>query len=202
MGNMMTQLKGTIQGTPKQGAVISPPSGQQQQPGQYRPPPVQMQQPGQYGPSPIQMQQPGQYGPPAVQMQQPIPYSHGQSYPYGSSMPGYPGPPPVSYPYNQNQNQNQSSPNENDFYLSNLTGLHPVDIVQLRREFSNYTNSYGVIDREGFRKLYIASLLNTTWEIIAHDSEVAFRNFDVHQTGGLDFNEYITACSHIMKEHA
>lgn len=89
---------------------------------------------------------------------------------------------------------------ENDAFLSNLTGWSVQDIERLRQEFNVYSNQMGVIDREGFRKLYIASLLNMTWEAVEHDSEAAFRNFDINQTGFLDFNEYITACSRMSRE--
>jgi len=172
MGNSMKRFRKNAQVSPQQRAVYLPAYGQ-----------------------PMVQQKPGQYGPTAVQMQQQVPYTYGPSYSNGSSMPRYPGPPPVSYPYNQNQ----SSPNENDNFISNLTGFQPTDVQQLRLEFSDYANSYGVIDREGFRKFYIASLLNTTWRTIEYDAEVAFRNFDVNQSDAVDFYEYITTCSRILR---
>jgi hypothetical protein len=84
--------------------------------------------------------------------------------------------------------------------ISNLTGWSVQEIERLRQEFLSYTNHYGVIDREGFRKLYLASLLNMTWEALERDSEAAFRNFDINLTGFLDFNEYITACSRMSRD--
>jgi hypothetical protein len=118
------------------------------------------------------------------------------SYPSAPFMPRYPVSPSLSLP----NAQNQGSSYENDAFLSNLTGWSLQDIERLRHEFLSYTNAYGVIDRDGFRKLYVASLLNMTWEALERDAEAAFRNFDINQTGGLDFNEYITACSRMTRE--
>jgi hypothetical protein len=118
------------------------------------------------------------------------------SYPSAPFMPRYPVSSPLSLP----TAQNQGSSYENDAFLSNLTGWSLQDIERLRHEFLSYTNAYGVIDRDGFRKLYVASLLNMTWEALERDAEAAFRNFDINQTGGLDFNEYITACSRMTRE--
>ncbi|CAF3404788.1 unnamed protein product [Rotaria sp. Silwood1] len=88
---------------------------------------------------------------------------------------------------------------ENDIYLSNITGWSIQDIERLREEFLNYANRYGIIDRDGFRKLYIASLLNTTWPGIEFNTETAFRYFDANQIGALDFNEYVKACSRMAR---
>jgi hypothetical protein len=118
------------------------------------------------------------------------------AYPSGPSMPQYPVSPPLSLP----TGHDTASYYENDSFLANLTGWSVQDIERLRHEFLNYANPLGVIDRDGFRKLYIASLLNMTWEAIEHDAEAAFRNFDINQTGGLDFNEYITACSRMSRD--
>lgn len=136
--------------------------------------------PGQ--PVAVQPQQmPVRFAQPVVPMQQ-------QGY-----RPAYPmGPPPF-------HGQAPGSSYENDMLLSNLSGLSPTDIAHLRHEFYNYANPIGVIDRDGFRKLYIASLVNKTWEEINHEAEMAFRNFDINQTGGLDFNEYISACSRMLR---
>jgi hypothetical protein len=126
--------------------------------------------------------------------QQQAPYR--PAYPSAPSMPHYSVPPPLSLP----TDKSPGSYFENDQFLANLTGWSIQDIERLRHEFLTYTNSYGVIDREGFRKLYIASLLNMTWEAVERDAEAAFRNFDVNQSGVLDFNEYITACSRMARE--
>ena len=133
-------------------------------------------------------QVPARYPPPGPQppMQQPGP-GYQPPYPMGQQPP-YRGPAP-----------NPASSYGNDVLLSNLSGLSPADIAHLRHEFYNYANALGVIDRDGFRKLYIASLVNKTWEEINHEAEMAFRNFDINQTGGLGFNEYISACSRMLR---
>ncbi len=123
-----------------------------------------------------------QYGPAVGQMPQQVPPGYGSTYANG-----YPGPSPMRPSYGK------------DTALSNMTGLSPTDVSRLRLEFFNYANSSGVIDREGFRKLYIASLLNMTWEAIERDAEMAFRTFDANNTGGLDFDEYIIACSRMLR---
>ncbi|CAF1408314.1 unnamed protein product [Rotaria magnacalcarata] len=87
-------------------------------------------------------------------------------------------------------NQNQVS-YENDIFLSNTTGWSINDIERLRVEFTGYANPNGATDRHAFRKLYIASMLNMNLKTIERNAEVAFRSFDVNQTGTLDFNEYI-----------
>lgn len=171
--------------------------------------PMYAQQPGVQAYQPVAAQAP-QYVPvqPAPQLR---PMTYAQPQPsMASYQPGYPSPPslapryppppvssplPLSLPYGQNQNTY-----ENDAFLSNLTGWSIPEIERLRHEFMSYANSYGVIDREGFRKLYVASLLNMTWQALERDSEAAFRNFDVNQTGALDFNEYITACARMARE--
>ncbi|CAF1334981.1 unnamed protein product [Rotaria magnacalcarata] len=112
-------------------------------------------------------------------------------YPNPPGMPRYPMPP---------SGPSASSSYEHDLFLANLTGWSVDDVERLRREFFSYANPRGVIDREGFRKLFIASLLNMTWDAVERDSEIAFRNFDTNQTGGLDFNEYITACSRMTRD--
>lgn len=201
MGNALKGNKGTVQAAPQQGGMYAPYQQQpmvQQQPQyvqqpQYAQQPViqqQQQQQPQYVP-----QQPPQYRPPMFPSQQP---SYQPSYPSAPSMPRYPVQPPLPLP----NDRNPASYYENDAFLSNLTGWSTQDIERLRHEFFSYANSYGVIDREGFRKLYIASLLNMTWDAIERDSEAAFRNFDINQTGFLDFNEYITACSRMARETA
>ena len=110
---------------------------------------------------------------------------------------GYPNAPPMrsGYPI-----QPSVPSYGNDMLLANVTGFSPMDIAHLRMEFYNYANTQGVIDRDGFRKLYIASLVNKTWDAINHEAEIAFRNFDVNRTGGLDFNEYMLACSRMLAD--
>lgn len=184
MGSVMQRFKGGNQAD--QSVVQQPPQIQYGQPG--APMQQQQQMPAQYGQPgvPMQQQMPPRYGPPGGQ----IPPGYGQSYPnappmqrYGSSAPI----PPSSY--------------ENDAYLASMTGISPTDVGQLRMEFYNYANPRGIIDRDGFRKLYVASLLNKTWDMIEREAETAFRTFDVNQTGGLDFNEYMAACGRMLKGH-
>ena len=229
MGNVMKRGPGGAQPAPQQGAVYSPYQQQavvQQQPmvqaqtgvpGQpgmqqapmYMQPPQQaayVQQPQYAAQQPQYAPQQPQYAPqqpaaqyrPAVagypQVQQQAP-AYRPSFPGGPFMPRYNSPSTFSLPHGQNQ-----SSYENDAFLSNLTGWSTQDIERLRHEFLSYTNNNGVIDREGFRKLYVASLLNMTWEALERDAEAAFRNFDINQTGVLDFNEYITACSRMSRE--
>ncbi|CAF2970943.1 unnamed protein product [Rotaria sp. Silwood2] len=126
-----------------------------------------------------QPQQPVQYNPAIVQRQPQVTFQGGLPYssPFITSQTTY----------------------ENDIFLSSLTGWSIQDIERLRQEFLNYANLYGVIDRDGFRKLYIASLLNTTWQGVELNTEAAFRSFDVNQTGALDFNEYIMACLRMIR---
>ena len=179
---------------PQQAAYIQQPQFVAQQPAaQYRPavaayPQIQPQAVGGYP----QVQQPVVGGYPQVQQQA---AQYRPSFPSGSFSPRFNSPPPFSLPNGQN-----ASPYENDAFLSSLTGWPIPDIERLRHEFLSYTNHYGVIDRDGFRKLYVASLLNTTWEGLERDAEAAFRNFDINQTGALDFNEYITACSRMSRD--
>jgi hypothetical protein len=159
------------------------PMQQQPPPAQYGPPgaPMQQQMPPRYGP-PVSQIPPG-YGPPVSQM----PPGYGQSYSNAPPMSSYAGPSPMASSY------------ESDMYLSSITGLSPPDIGQLRMEFHNYANPNGIIDRNGFRKLYVASLLNKTWDMVEREAETAFRNFDVNQSGGLDFNEYMIACARMLR---
>lgn len=137
----------------------------------------------QYPPQQIPVRYPQPVAPMPPQMSQ----GYRPTVPMGMNIPQYPGPPPSVANY------------DNDTMLANLSGLPPSSIARLRYEFNNYTNPFGVIDREGFRRLYIASLLNKTWEEINHEAEMAFRNFDINQTGSLDFNEYISACSRMLR---
>lgn len=183
MGNMMKKNQGSVNAAPPGGGAYVP----------YPPQAPYGQQP-QQGLPPQYMQQPSQPRPPMYPPQQSTQFRPPQSG--GPPMSNYSGPP--SNP--PQMGQGPLSHYENDIFLSNLTGWSLDDIERLRHEFYNYANSFGVIDREGFLKLYIASLLNMTWDAVARDAEMAFRNFDVNQTGGLDFNEYITACSRMTRE--
>ena len=170
-----------------------------QQP-QYAPPPPQYapQQP-QYAPQPPQYapQQP-QYRPPAFAPQQP---AYRPTY---SPPPAPPAPPTSQYPPPSNFPMNNDSRGQysyqNDALLASLTGWSIQDIERLRHEFTAYANSNGVIDRIAFMKLYVASLLNMSWEVLESKAEAAFRNFDVNQTGSLDFNEFVTACSRMTRD--
>ena len=213
MGNVMKRNQGAVQAAPQQGAIYAPyqqqpmvqqqqPMVQQQQPMMQQPTVVQQQPVYMQQPSPTYVQQP-QYAP-----QQPVPqfrpaaYPQPQQAPFRPSFPGGsfgPRYPSSSSPLSLPTGQNPSS-YENDAFLSNLTGWSIADIERLRHEYMSYTNAMGVIDREGFRKLYVASLLNMTWEAVERDAEAAFRNFDINQTGVLDFNEYITACSRMSRD--
>ncbi|CAF1046687.1 unnamed protein product [Adineta steineri] len=144
---------------------VSPPYQQQQQQQQ----PQYMQQP-QYVQQPQYMQQP-QYIQQPQYMQQPAQYP--SSYYSGASS-----------PYNQNSQ-----------LLSSLTGWSSPDLQRLQSEFLAYANPNGIVDRSGFRRLYISSLLNTSWENIERNAEATFRSLDINQTGGLDFNEYMIGCT-------
>lgn len=204
MGNMMKRNPGGAPMNPQQGGMYAPyqqqpmvqqqpmmqpmMQQQQQQPVFAQQPPPQMMQ------QPAMGQQPNQYRP---SLYPAPPQSYRPSYPSGPGMPRYPAP---SATLGLPPGQTSGSYYENDAFLSNLTGWSVQDIERLRHEYQSYSNQYGVIDREGFRKLYIASLLNMTWEAIERDAEAAFRNFDINQTGTLDFNEYITACSRMTRE--
>lgn len=206
MGSMLGKNQGAAQAGQQQGVMYAPQQPQyvqqpimQPQPQYVQQPMMQpqsqfVQQPPQFAQQPFQylQQQPGQYRP---FMPSPQQGAYGPSYPSGPSMPRYPVS-PLSLPHGHDSSMYY----ENDAFLSNLTGWSPQDIERLRHEFLSYTNSYGVIDRDGFRKLYIASLLNMTWEALEREAEAAFRNFDINQTGGLDFNEYITACSRMSRD--
>ncbi|CAF4694391.1 unnamed protein product [Rotaria sp. Silwood1] len=210
MGSTFNKKQGSVQAPPQAGV---PYPSYMPQP-QYMPPPQTMQQPQfvpqpQYMPQPQMVpQQPVQYRPqtfpaqpqmfpPQSQMFPPQSQTNVRPpYPSGSTMPRPPGPSPYSSP----NNVNPLALYENDMLLASLTGWTIDDIERLRQEFIGYSNPMGVIDREGFRKLYVASLLNMSWQNVELDSEMAFRNFDVNQTGSLDFNEYITACSRMSRE--
>jgi len=216
MGN---KNQGTVQGQQQQkggGGMFSGlfGSGNKQQPVQpqvaYAQQPQYVQQPqyaqqAQYVPQPQYAQQPQYVQQPQYAQQaqyaprQPYPFqqpSYRPAFPSGPNLPRYPVSPPITLP----TDRDPSSYYQNDAFLSSLTGWSSQDIERLRHEFLSYANQYGVIDREGFRKLYIASLLNMTWEAVERDAEAAFRNFDINQTGALDFNEYITACSRMTRE--
>ncbi|CAF3466649.1 unnamed protein product [Rotaria socialis] len=199
MGSIVNKGKGTVQMPPQQcvpyGQILQQPQfvppGQSflQQP-QFVPPGQSfLQQPQFVPPDQSVLQQPPQYRPTGLPIQ---PQSTMRPpYPNAPGMPRYPMP---------SSGVSASSSYEQDLFLANLTGWPIDDIERLRREFFSYTNPLGVIDREGFRKLYIASLLNMTWDAVERDSEIAFRNFDLNQTGGLDFNEYIMACSRMTRD--
>lgn len=171
MGSMMNKSKGNKQ--VDQGVII-----QQPQPIQYAPPYGQVPQSGFQRP-PMPMNQM-----PMNQMSQGYPSAYSNIRPQAA---GYPGQLPPSSSY------------ESDAFLSNITGVSPNDIGHLRMEFYNYANQNGIIDRDGFRKLYIASLVNKTWDALDHEAEIAFRTFDSNGTGGLDFNEYMMACARMIR---
>lgn len=223
MGNMMKKDHTAGQGAPQQGGMYPPQQGgmyppQQprfvQQPQFVQQPMMQqpqfMQQPVMQTPHYVQQpvmpapqfgQQPVMQSPAYYQQPPPSPPQFRPGMPLGPSFSG--GFPGSRYPASSlslPRGQDAAMSYENDAFLSNLTGWSPQDIERLRHEFNSYANPMGVIDREGFRKLYVASLLNMTWEAVEHDSEAAFRNFDINQTGFLDFNEYITACSRMSRE--
>jgi hypothetical protein len=179
----MMQQEQPVQYGPQtaQFAPGAPQTQQQQQLTQYGAvvPPMQQQQQQQqrqYGPGVPQMQQ---QGPPIRQ----IPPGYAASYSNGPSVPYYSGRPPMPSSY------------EDDMHISSVFGIPPSDVGRLRAEFYNYTNPYGEIDREGFEKLYVASLLNKTWNTIQNEAATIFRTFDFNHTGGLDFNEYMAVCA-------
>lgn len=140
--------------------------------------------------------QQSQYRPPTFTPQQP---AYRPTYPPASA-----GPSVSQYPTASNfplgGDRSQLNYYENDSLLANLTGWSLQDIERLRHEFMTYANPSGVIDRIGFMKLYVASVLNMTWEALESQAEAAFRNFDVNQTGALDFNEFVTACSRMTRD--
>jgi len=132
-----------------------------------------------------------------VAPQQGAVYSPSYKQPVALQQPAQYGPPVMQM---QQQVPYRYTPSNDDMYLSNLTGFSPTDIGRLRIEFYNYANNpYGEIDRKGFQKLYVASLLHMTWNAIERDAELAFRNFDLDTSGGIDFNEYITVCSRLSR---
>lgn len=183
MGSMLNKNKGTVQSVPAPNVNYSQLGGQQSQMmsahSQMMPQSGMMPQ-QQFMPQAPQPAFPAQ-GPPPMRP----PYPSGP----GSQMQPPSMPPPMD-----------SSSFENDMFLASLTGWSLDDIQRLRHEFYAYANQLGVIDRDGFRKLYIASLLNMTWDTIERDAEMAFRNFDLNHTGGLDFHEYITACARMSRD--
>ncbi|CAF0870973.1 unnamed protein product [Adineta ricciae] len=170
---------------------------QQQPQPQFAPQPQYMQQPVQYMQQPVQYMQQPQY----VQHQQQMPPQYMQQpmqqpSPFGNAtqMPNYFAPSPSTMaPNDQN-----SSIQANNMTIASATGIPLPEIERFRHEFNNYANRNGVIDRDGFRRLFIASLLNTTWQDIERESESTFRRFDVNQSGVLDFNEYMQACSRMI----
>ena len=205
---MMKKDQQSPQVAPHQGVMYPPQQHAMYQQPHYAPQPQFVQQPAmqapQYAQQPVMQAPPQYFQQPAMQQSAPqyrpvmpspqqVPYR--PSYPSGPSMPRY-APLPFSAPVGYDPAMSY----ENDAFLANLTGWSPQDIDRLRREFSSYANPMGVIDREGFRKIYVASLLNMTWDAVEHEAEAAFRNFDINQTGFLDFNEYITACSRMSRE--
>ncbi|CAF0913941.1 unnamed protein product [Rotaria sordida] len=190
MGSTFNKKQGSVQAPPQSGfgyAGVPQPMPQQQQ---FMPPQQQFMPPQQQ----FMPQQPAQYrpqmGPPPQQL------NVRPSFPSGPTTPQQSVPSSLSLPTGQNPLISY----QNDMLLANLTGWTIADIERLRTEFTIYANPFGVIDREGFRKLYIASLLNMTWDALVRDAEIAFRNFDLNQTGTLDFHEYITACSRMTRE--
>ena len=152
---------------------------------------------------------PSQGQPSMGPMQPQMSYGYGQPSGYNSSMARYPNPGGMPYSYGSGtpgygtslsmpSSYNPSQATADDMYLSQITGLPLSEVQQLRSEFFIYANQSGVIDRQGFIKLYVASLVNTPWQSIEQDSEKAFRNFDLKKTGCLDFCEYVITCSRMM----
>ncbi|CAF0821544.1 unnamed protein product [Didymodactylos carnosus] len=157
----------------KQGVILTPPPyGYQQQFGTF----------AQQNPSMVMQQKP------VNQQPQPIPMQSQQQFQRISHFSNSTGP-IVS-----------SNSRKNDVLLSNLSGWSLDDIENLRQEFNMYANQNGIIDREAFCRLYVASLLHTTWETLQRDAESAFRSFDVNWTGAIDFNRYIITCSHMAND--
>jgi hypothetical protein len=175
MGNIMKRDKNATPAGSKQNTVY---------PANQGPPMIQSQ----YGQRAVQPQQ-VPYG---VQSQQ-VPYGYGPSQSSGQFRPRYSG--PSGLPNSQNQ-----SLYANNAFLTNITGWSPTDIEHLRQEYLMYTNPSGVIDRNGFLKLYVASLLNSTWDMVERDSEAAFRLLDINLSGVLDFNEYVMTCTRMTRE--
>ena len=178
MGSKIRKQKSTSASPPQQDVL------RQQQPAAQQSP--QIIQPPRHTQSPEHLQQPIKS---PVSPQQQVPY--GLTYPNRSVIPHLTSS-SFSLPIDCNQLLY-----ENDVFLSNYTGWPAEDILRLRYEFLAYANPLGVIDRDGFRKFYIASLLNTTWNALERDAEIVFRNFDANQTGRLDFNEYIITCARL-----
>jgi hypothetical protein len=132
---------------------------------------------------------------PSSLIQQNRSYGNGTFVPDKPNMQGYTHGSSSSMPNTRNQ-----SLYENNMMLLNLTGWSLADIERLRHEFTLYTNNFGVIDHDGFRKLYIASLVNMPWDSIERESESAFRTFDLNQKGSLDFDEYINVCMRMIQK--
>ena len=218
MSGFVQRVKALFSKAPKQGPAVQQQPVYQQQPQpqpqpqpQFAPQPQYVQQPAQYMQQPMQYMQQPQYVqyqqqiPPQYMPQQPIqqpypPYMPQQPMqqpsPFGNAtqMPNYfASPPSAMFPNNQN-----SSIQANNMTISGATGIPLPEVERFRYEFSNYANQNGVIDRDGFRKLFIASLLNMTWQDIERESEATFRRFDINQSGVLDFNEYMQACSRMI----
>lgn len=218
MSGFIQRLKGLFSKTTQKGpATQQQPINQQQPQPQFAPQPQYVQQPAQYIQQPqyVQPQQqpmPPQYmqQPQYVQQQQQMPPQYmqqpypqympqqpmQQSSPFGNAtqMPNYfASQPSAMFP----NNQNPPMPADN-MAISSTTGIPPSEVERFRYEFNNYANRNGVIDRDGFRRLFIAGLLNMTWQDIERESEATFRRFDVNQSGVLDFNEYMQACSRMM----
>ena len=192
MSGFVQRVKALFSKAPKQGPAV------QQQPVYQQQPQPQPQPQPQFAPQPQYVQQPAQYMQQPMQyMQQPQYVQHQHRIP-SQYMPQQPMQQPYP-PYIPQQPMQQPSPFENATQMPNYFASPPSAMFPNNQNSSIQANNQnGVIDRDGFRKLFIASLLNMTWQDIERESEATFRRFDINQSGVLDFNEYMQACSRMI----